>query len=179
MKKHLLLASTVIAGGVMGLTAAHALTQGTAGPTSTGDFQVQLEIDNEVKISNLADIDMGVYDGADLTAVEDVCVYFNQDAPYSVTLDSNDVPGTFELEIGGQSIPYTVEYADSTGTFQAVTAGTPLTGLNTATNTTDDDCVTATADNAQIQVSALAADITGKANGIYVETIDITVSPDI
>lgn len=178
MKKHLLLASTVIAGGVMGLTAAYAVTQGTEGPTSAGDFEVQLEIDNEVKISNLADIDMGVYDGADLTAVQDVCVYFNQDAPYSVVLDSNDTPGTFELEIGGETIPYTVEYADSDGTFEAVTAGTPLTGLNTATNTTDDDCVT-NADNAQIQVSALEADITGNPNGVYVETIDITVSPDI
>ena len=46
--------------GVMAAASAQAASQGTAGPTSTGTIAVTMDILEEVKISNLVDIALGL-----------------------------------------------------------------------------------------------------------------------
>ncbi len=181
--KNALFATTFLAMGAAGISAAVAATQGTTGATSSGDLVVSMIIDNKLKVSNLADVALGTYAGANLTGSEPICVYFNQTANYRITIDSNDVPGTFEMFDGvANNIAYTMTYDDGLGA-SPVVAGTALvaqsTGGNDAATGADDDCVTHTADNGTIAFTATSAAITGNPNGTYSETIDITVAPDI
>ena len=181
--KNTLFATTFLAVGAAGVATSMAATQGTTGPTSSGDLVVSLIVDNKLKVSNLDDTALGTFAGADLSATETICVYFNQDAPYQITFDSNDTPGTFELSDGVNNIPYSFTYDDGTNGATAVVAGTPLTGRdlanNNATTGADDDCATIAADNGTIDFTALATDITGNPNGTYSETLNITVAPSI
>ena len=181
--KNTLFATTFLAVGAAGVATSMAATQGTTGPTSSGDLVVSLIVDNKLKVSNLDDTALGTFAGADLSATETICVYFNQDAPYQITFDSNDTPGTFELSDGVNNIPYSFTYDDGTNGATAVVAGTPLTGRdlanNNATTGADDDCATIAADNGTLDFTALATDITGNPNGTYSETLNITVAPSI
>ena len=181
--KNTLFATTFLAVGAAGVVTSMAATDGTTGPTSTGNLVVSLVVDNKLKVSNLDDTDLGTFNGGPLSASEDICIYFNQTAPYQITFDSNDTPGTFELTDGVNNIPYTITYDDGDGA-QPVVAGTPITGLDTqgndAVSGADDDCATVTGgDNGTLAFSALAADITGNPNGTYSETLDIVVAPSI
>ena len=180
--KNTLFATTFLAMGAAGVVTSMAATQGATGGTSSGDLVVSLIIDNKLKVSNLDDTALGTFTGANLTATETICVFYNQTAPYQVVIDSNDNPGTFELSDGVNNIAYSMTYDDTNGA-AAVTAGVALTnrdsnGNDTATGA-NDDCATVGADNATIEFTALATDITGNPNGTYSETIDITVSPSI
>ena len=183
--KNTLFATSVIAAGFAGVTAAVAATaDGTTGPTSTGTLDISLKIDNKLKVSNLDAIDMGTFSGSDMTGADTLCVYFNQGGAYQVTVDSNDVPGTFELDNAGTTIPYTLEWDDGVAGLQALTAGTALTGLdiggNDSSTGADDDCVTVGADNATIQADAAAADILAAGtNATYTEEVSILVEPDL
>ena len=184
--KNTLFATSVIAAGFAGVTAAVAATaDGTTGPTSTGTLDISLKIDNKLKVSNLDAIDMGTFSGTAMTGTDDLCVYFNQGGAYQVTVDSNDVPGTFELENAGTTIPYTLQWDDGVAGLQALTAGTALTGLdvqgNDATTGADDDCGTvAGGDNATIQSDAAAVDILAAGtNATYTEEVSILVEPDL
>ena len=181
--KNTLFASTFLAMGAAGVATSMAANQGATGPTSSGDLVVSLIVDNKLKVSNLDDTSLGTFNGADLSASETICVYFNQTAPYQITFDSNDTPGTFELSDGVNNIPYSFTYDDGVNGATAVVAGTPLTARNSqgndATTGANDDCVTVAADNGTIDFTALATDITGNPNGTYSETLNITVAPSI
>ena len=181
--KNTLFASTFLAMGAAGVATSMAANQGVTGPTSSGDLVVSLIVDNKLKVSNLDDTSLGTFNGANLTATEDICVFYNQTAPYQITFDSNDNPGTFELSDGVNNIAYSMTYDDGVNGAAAVVAGTPITARNSQGNDTatgaDDDCVTLGLDNGQIAFTALATDITGNPNGTYSETLDITVAPSI
>ena len=181
--KNTLFATTFLAMGAAGVATSMAATQGTTGPTSTGDLVVSLIVDNKLKVSNLDDTALGTFNGADLSATETICVYYNQVAPYQITFDSNDTPGTFELSDGVNTIPYSFTYADPINPADPVVAGTPITGRSTDGNNAvaaaDDDCATTGVDNGTLDFTALATDITGNPNGTYSETIDITIAPSI
>ena len=180
--KNTLFATSVIAAGFAGGFTAHAATaDGVTGATSSGTLDIQLEIQNKLKISNLDLIDMGIFSGTDMNAQDTACAYFNQGATasYQITVDSTDVPGTFELENGGGiTIPYTLQWDDGVLGLTTLTAGTPLVGLK-ANAVIDNDCDTSTNDNVVIRADALEADIVAAgANGIYTEEVSILMEPD-
>ena len=183
--KNTLFATSMLAAGLAGTVAAYAATlDGTTGATSSGTLDIQLEIQNELKISNLTAIDMGLFTGSDMNATQPACVYFNRGdtASYQVTVDSTDVPGTFELENGGgTTIPYQLEWDDGVLVLTVLTAGTPLVGLDVNGNfSADNDCGGGGAtDNTDIRASALATDIIAAGdNGTYQEEVSILVEPD-
>ena len=184
--KNTLFATSMLVAGAAGVTTAYAATvDGSLGPTSTGTLDIQLEVQNEMLLSLLDTIDMGVFGGGDMSGTDDVCVYFNQaaTADYQVTVDSTDTPGTFELENGGgTTIPYTLTWDDENAGAQALTAGTPLVALDDQANVTNDDCASAPVSdgsNATIASNVLAADIVAAGdNGIYQEEVSILVEPD-
>lgn len=178
--KNALFATTFLAMGATGVTVAMAAAQGTTGATSSGNLVVSLIVDNKLKVSNLDDTSLGTFSGANLTATETICVYYNQAAPYQITFDSNDTPGTFELSDSVNNIPYSFTYDDGTNPATAVVAGTPIANSNLGGNSAaDDDCVTVGGDNGTLAFTALATDITGNPNGTYSETLNITVAPSI
>lgn len=179
--RNTLFATSVLAAGIAGVTAAIAATvDGSTGPTSTGTMDISLIIDNKLKVSNLDAVALGTFSGADLTGNDTVCVHFNQTGFYQVTIDSNDSAGTFNLDNAGTLIPYSITWDDGSLGAQAVTAGTPLAGQTHGNSAADDDCATLTADNATIAFTAAAADINAAGvNGTYSEEISITVGPNL
>jgi len=181
--KNTLFATTFLAMGAAGVATSMAATQGATGATSSGDLVVSLIVDNKLKVSNLDDTALGTFNGANLTANETICVFYNQTAPYQITFDSNDTPGTFALSDGVNNITYSFTYDDGVNGAAAVVAGVALTNRNSqgndATTGANDDCVTRATDNGTIAFTALATDITGNPNGTYVETLNITVAPSI
>ncbi len=169
--------------GVMAAASAQAATQGIAGPTSTGTLAVTMDILEEVKISNLADIALGQYvpGGGDLTGTSPVCVYYNNANQYDITPTSANSAGPgYQLNLGADNVAYTGEFQNDrvgAGAFTAFNETTVYT-VNTAT-TTDDDCVTATDSTSTLRVRVTD---TGSplpvANGSYSDTITLVVVPN-
>ena len=182
--KNMLFATSMLAAGYAGVTSAHAaIAQGVTGPTSNGTFDVNLEIQNKLRISDLALVDMGIFGGADMTGDIDACAFFNQGntANYRLTLDSGNNPGgPFTLAVGGNNIVYTVQLSANGAPAVPATAATPVTALSVGPNfATDNDCATGTTNNLNIQTDALAADIVAAgANGVYIDEVSILMEPD-
>ena len=132
--KNTLFASTFLAVSAAGVAVSMAATQGVTGPTSSGDLVVSLVIDNKLKVSNLDDTSLGTWAGADLTANETICVFYNQTAVYQITFDSADVPGTFELSDGVNNIPYSMTYDDGVNGATAVVMGRSISKGNIKKN---------------------------------------------
>lgn len=181
MKLMKLLSATCV--GVMAAASAQAATQGSTGPTSTGTLVVSMDVLEEVKISNLADITIGQFvpDGVDETGTSPVCVYYNNATQYDITATSANSAGPgYQMVFGADVIPYAVEYQNDAlgaGAYSAMNETTTYT-VNTAT-TTDDDCVTATGDTSNLRVTVTDAGTPlGVANGTYTDTLTLVVVPN-
>ena len=165
-------------GGVIAAaaTTAHAATDGTTGFTSTGDLLITLTVNNEVKISNLADIDLGVFGGTDVSGTSPACVYRNglPGGAYNITATGSGAGNAFELTDGTDIVDYAVEFDDGSG-FSGLTTGVAL-GSSGATNA-DDDCFTAGADNAAVRVTVTAADAAVLPASVYTGTLTLLVAP--
>lgn len=172
-------AKGLVAGGVAVMIAANgfAATQGTVGATSTGDLDISLTILDEVRISNLADITLGTFLGADLAGTSPACVFRSGTGNYEITAsgDGGATGDQFALADGANSVDYTVTYDDGTGP-AALTSGTVLTG-QTGGDPASDTCA-GTGDNGTIAVNVLAADMSGLPAGAYTGTLTLTVAPE-
>ena len=139
---------------VVGLAAtatlpALAATQGTAGATSNGSFSITITVPSLARISSLNDISLGSWTGS-------------------------GTGGAFTLQNGAKLLPYTVDYKDTGGTFDAVTAGNTLTGQVTTDNSTA-SCSVATL--LQLRVTIAAAALATATAGNYTGTITVLVTP--
>jgi len=158
-------------------TTGFAANQGTVGYTSTGDLTITLDVTDEMRISNLADINFPAFAGADQTLSSPACVYRNGSAlqDYEVTATGSGGGGAFVITSGGgATIPYSVEYWDTNVT-APVTSGTPLAATGTVLD--NDDCATNGSNNGRIDVTITAANANVAPAGAYVGVLTLTVSP--
>jgi len=171
-------AKGLVAGGVAVMIAANgfAANDGVVGPTSTGDLNIELTILDEVRISNLSDIVLGTFAGADLSGNSGACVFRSGTGNYEITADGSGAGGAFELSDGTNSVPYTVTYDDGTGA-AALTSGTALTG-QTGGDPASDTCATIAGDNGSIDVNVLATDMASLPAGAYNGLLTLTVAPE-
>lgn len=169
----------VALGGVLAAaaTGGFAATQGTTGFTSTGDLDISLTVNEEVKISNLVDITLPVFNGTDVSDTSDACIYRNGGGNYQITATGSGPANAFQLVDGGNtvSVNYAVAYDDGTG-FSALTSGSSL--ASSGASDIDDDCVTDGADNATIQVTVAAADASALPADTYSGTLTLLVAPN-
>jgi len=165
-------AKGLVAGGVAVMIAANgfAANDGVVGPTSTGDLNIELTILDEVRISNLSDIVLGTFAGADLSGNSGACVFRSGTGNYEITADGSGAGGAFELSDGTNSVPYTVTYDDGTGA-AALTSGSALTPAS-------DTCATIAGDNGSIDVNVLATDMASLPAGAYNGLLTLTVAPE-
>ena len=142
MKRILLLfASILLIGGT-----ALAATQGELGPSSQGDFDVNLVITNSanIKISGLENyhIDYKVTDDIPAPETMDICVYMDQPGTYTVNIDAAVLTDTVT------NYPYTYTYTDNANSAifktetisDAASTAPPVSGF-TSSNV-DEDCTT-------------------------------------
>jgi len=170
-------AKGLVAGGVAVMIAANGLAanDGIIGATSTGDLDITLTILDEVRISNLADITLGTFVGADLSGNSPACVYRSGTGNYQITADGSGALGAFTLTDGANTVPYTVNYDDGAGSLP-LASGVPLPG-QTGGDQGSDTCAN-TGNNGSIDVNVLAANMTALPAGAYAGTLTLTVAPE-
>jgi len=168
--KRLALSSAVVA---MTSTSAFAETQGTTGFTSTGDLEITMNVNDEVRIS---DIDLGDFSGGDLTGTSPACVYRNGAATgYDITATGSGTGGVFELTDPGNtdSVAYSVQFTDvPNNTTVLLNSGTPSTQTNALPA---EDC--GGNDNGLIRVTVAAADAAALPVAAYSGTLTLLVAP--
>ena len=158
---------------------ASAATQGSLGATSTGSIGISATVPGRVQISGLTDVAFGSVDPAAAAAsAQDVCVWSNTSGKgYSVTASGNGTGNAFTLSDGTNSLPYSVEWAGSSGQTSgtALSSGAALAGLSsTATNPT---CSAGPAATASLIVKMTAANLQAAVASAYTGTLTLVVAP--
>lgn len=166
----------VVGGVAVGLSGvALAATDGVVGPTSTGTVDISLDVNDLVRISNLTDINLGVFAGVDAVGTSPACVYRNGTGNYNLTASGDGTAGAFTLTDGTNTVPYSVSYDDGSGAAPA-TSGAVLGGL-TGADPASDTCGT-TGNNGTIEVTVAAADAAGLPAATYAGTLTLLVAPE-
>lgn len=153
----------------------HAATQGTPGATSTGTVNINLIVNNQVRISALTDITLPFL-GPDAVGTSDACIYRNTTGSYQITATGSGGGNAFTLDDGGgTTIAYLPEYDDGTG-FQTMVTGTPLTTQTGADN--DVDCANVAGSNGVVQVTVDGPTAAALPSNTYAGVLTLVVAPE-
>lgn len=167
---------------------AFAATQGDEGETSTGTSDITVTIPKLVKITGVADLNGGNYDGGagGFDEQDSVCIYSNMDtgtAFYTVNISNGSNPVTTPTDgfyVGSAAtqdeIEFSVAWNDEAGDTNesAVTEGADLTTQNGFSN--EPDC--GSVDNANFHVTMTQADMLAVLPGTYTSTLTILITPE-
>jgi hypothetical protein len=169
--KSVLLAAAVAGGGISAMAA----TDGSVGVNSTGTVDISLSVNDEVRISNLSDINLGVFGGADAIGSTDACVYRNGTGAYRITAAGSGAGGAFSLTDGTNTVAYSVAFDDGTGAI-GMGASTPMIG-RTGADPASATCAT-TGNNATVTTTVAAVDAASLPAGTYTGTLTLLVAPE-
>ncbi|MGE5563243.1 MAG: hypothetical protein ACM3ZV_08020 [Bacillota bacterium] len=165
----------------MTAAAASAASQGSLGSTSSGSITIGASVPNRVQLTGLSDVSFTNQDPTVAAAnAQDVCVWSNTSTRgYNVTATGSGTGSAFTLGNGSLSVPYSVEWAGSSGQSSgtALASGTALTGLtSTATNPT---CSAGPASTASLIVKIGTTDLQSmQAATSYTGTLTLVVAPE-
>ena len=147
-----------------------AVTQGTVGGDSTGNVNVQVVVPSLIRITDLADIDLGSYtgDGLDMTGASPACVRRNSAGNYGIVATSTN--GSFALSgaVAG-TVPYSVSWGGS-----ALTYNTSL-GAQVADSGTLGACTPVAG---KLSVTVTGASLDAAEPDTYTDTLILTVTPE-
>lgn len=169
----------VVASAIMALStsATYAATQGTTGGNSTGTLDISVDVNDEVRISNLSDI-TGTFDGTnDVVGTSVACVYRNGTGLYNITASGDGAASAFTLTDGviATPIPYSVDYDDGSGP-TSLASGVTAAGMVGADQGSD-TCAN-TGNNASITVTVAASDLLPAPASTYLGTLTLVVAPE-
>lgn len=190
---------TVVAAALLstGLMAANQgnLEHGDNTITSSGDFDVRLNVRHAIQVNRLDDIDLGNFDsGVDTnkTGSEQFCVFTNA-ASFNLTVSGGQASGFAMVEDNDPSlsIPYTVELATqdtslNASAFQAVVHNQPIAGITEVRNRKDCSVINpgsgtgtnTNIDNMIVRVNVADVDMMDAVPGSYKDTITVVASPE-
>lgn len=166
---------------LLAASSASAATQGTLGATSTGSVTINASVPNRVQVSGLTDVAFTNQDPSTAaSSAQNVCVWSNTATKgYNVTASGSGAASAFTLANAALTVPYSVEWAGSTGQASgtALVTGTALTGLtSTATNAS---CASGPGSSASLIVKMSAANLQSmKAATTYTGTLTLLVAPE-
>lgn len=173
-----ILAVAIAAAGVAFSGVSMAGPGGTAGPTSSQNSLLTLQINGAIIINQVADINLGIFDPtnpADVVGVSQACVGRAGGTDYSVTVTS--VNGSFQLEDPATvtPIPYTVAWRDNAaGAYSALGYGVASAAF-VADQASVGPCAGETDD--KLQVTVPYAGMNASTAGTYNDTLTVLVSP--
>lgn len=135
---------------------------------------INLTLPDSIRVSQLNDIDLGMYTGTDKLATESLCVFRSSGGTYAVTATGSGAGGAYLLQNGASTIPFTVSWDDGTGPAQ-MTPGVPLPGRQ-GSFMQSDTCNNGANNNASVLLSVLAADmdaapVSGQHSGVITITV--------
>ncbi|HEY0628210.1 MAG TPA: hypothetical protein VGD23_02675 [Sphingomicrobium sp.] len=161
---------------------AHASTQGSLAPTSTGSVTINASVPGRVRISGLSDVTFSNVDPTvAATSAQNVCVWSNTSTrAYSITATGSGAANAFTLASGAlPAVPYSVQWASSSGQTSgtSLTAGAALAGqVSAATNS---DCSAGPAASASLVVSIGSPTLQSMTAGVtYNGTLTLVVAPE-
>ena len=152
---------------------------GSLGASSTGEFEISVEVPALVQVSNLEDLNFGTFvpdEKGALILDDNFCIYRNSSAGlYSITANSPE--GGFNLKNGSESVPYEVFFNNETGT----TSNTQLSyntqlASQTGANSTSPDCSTG-GFSANIQIRIPTTNLKQVPAGNYQGNLILNVEP--
>lgn len=167
--------------GVLAQGTAFAATQGTLGSTSTGSVTIGASVPNKIELTGLTDVSFTNQDPSVAASnAQNVCVWSNTSTKgYNVTATGSGTASAFTLASGALTVPYTVQWAGSSGQTSgtALVTGTALHGLtSTATNPT---CAAGPTSSASLIVNISAANLQSMAAATtYTGTLTLVVAPE-
>lgn len=139
---------------------------------------VQKALAQNVKISELNDIDAGTWSGesGNIIKADDLCI-FSTSGNYNVTASGDGPGGRFRLFNGPAFINYSVRWNDEAATSSGqanLTRNVALAG-QTGASTTDDDCNSGTNLNARVEVRFNQGQLQRRTSGSYAGTLTLTI----
>lgn len=136
----------------------------------------------DARIGNLADVNFGTITAATDQSISQnvvVCSYRNkpQALAYAVIASGTGSGGAFTLSAGAGTLPYDVQWADSSGQTGGtmLQAGVPASGFANAAN--GFDCP-AQPNTASLTVTIRGADLASARSGNYSGLLQITIVPE-
>jgi len=162
-------------------SAADAATQGSLGTTSTGSVSVSVSVPNRVQLSGLADVAFTNQDPSiQALNAQNVCVWSNSGTRgYNINASGSGAGGAFTLANGALNVPYSVEWAASSGASSgtALIPGTAVTGLTSAASNAT--CSAGAASSASLIVKISAANLQSmQASTSYTGILTLVVAPE-
>lgn len=174
MKKLIFATALITSMSVSGI--AMAATDGNVGGTSVGTLDIDVTVNDAVRISGLSDL-IATFDGTnDVVENSTACIYRNGTGNYNITA-RGDGPG-FAFEIDdtvNPAVPYTVTWDDGSGPISNLTPNVTATGQVNAHQTLD-DC--GGGSNATVEVTVDAADLLASPSGLLEGTLTLEVAPE-
>ena len=160
-----------------------AATDGVVGATSTGTLDINVDVEDLVRISALSDIFI-TFDATgtgDITGSSTACVYRNGAGTYEVNATGSGAANAFTIQDAAPTpttVAYTVAWDDDVSGAAAagVTSGTPLTG-QTGADTVSDSCATGGA-NAFVEITIPRASLVAAPAGTYNGTLTLEIAPE-
>jgi hypothetical protein len=161
--------------------AANAASDGTFGATSTGTVGISASVPSRVQISKLSDVAFTNQDPASAASnAQNVCVYSNTATKgYNIKATGSGASSAFTLANSTLTVPYTVEWAQTTGQTggTALTTNVALTGQTSAATTPA--CTSGAATTASLIVKmSSAALLTMQSSTSYTGTLTLVVAPE-
>lgn len=156
-------------------------TQGTLGSTSQGVINISASVASKVQISNLQDVTFTTVDPAsNASNAQNVCVFSNTATKgYNIKATGNGASSAFTLANSSLTVPYTVEWANTTGQTSgtSLVTNTALTGQTSlATNPT---CSSGASPTASLIVKISSADLLSmQSSTTYTGTLTLLVGPE-
>ena len=168
--KKLLIASAIAASSAMSVTA-FAASDGDVGGTSTGTLDIEVTVEDSVRISGLDDF-TATFDGAnDVIHTDQACIYRNGSDAYGVSATGDGASNAFTIEDG----PTIIDYAVSWNNTDITIPGALLSGQSGA----DDSSTTCSGGtNATLVLTVAAADLLAAPASVLQGTLTVTVSPE-
>lgn len=166
--------------GVLAAGQASAATQGTLGATSTGSVTITASVPSRARITGLSDVNFLNQDpGAAASDAQDVCVWSNTATrAYTITATGSGTANAFTLTNGSNTVPYSVEWASSTGQTSGTALATGTASASLTSTATHQTCTSGPAASASLVVGIGTTDLgTMDAGSNYTGTLTLLVTP--
>ena len=164
------------------LTAASAFaaSQGSVGPTSTGTVSISASVPSRARITGLADVAFTNQDPATAASnAQNVCIWSNTATQgYTITATGSGSGSAFTLTNGSGTVPYSVEWAATSGQTTGTALSTGTASASLTTTAVNQTCSAAPTTTASLIVGIATTDLgTMDAGSSYTGTLTLVVTP--
>ena len=159
---------------------AFAASQGSLGATSTGTVSISASVPSRARITGLADVAFTNQDPATAASnAQNVCIWSNTATKaYTITATGSGTASAFTLTNGSGTVPYSVEWAATSGQTNGTALSTGTASASLTTAAVNQTCSAAPTTTASLIVGIATTDLgTMSAGSSYTGTLTLVVTP--